>query len=690
MATTVPEVEAMMQNALRNPFDALDVSEVNLRDFVGTFSDVVLETAAPLFNRGNVVVKGMQGAGKSMLLGLLKPEIRIAYHESGTPFPVSADRARFICASINLTQSGVSAFGHRMNATPFAGSDVEIPKMFGDFLNYFLVRDLLETIQILSDSRYDGLAAEIGIHSSPNRLDDFARILGADECWVGAMSKASSYATLRETLTSRIGVYRAFLGFNRDTLPPEIKETKTDIGAPLSAAARALYRSGVIEEDVSVFAAIDQFEELLYQRSLNDALVDPFREIFNTAFGSRDPSISYRVGSRAWAWNLGNLKQFGTEKRLESGRDYIEVDLDSVMRRSESAKDWVFPKLAEDIFRRRLVQAGYTEIAARKDPLAAIFGNAPSAEQRAVKYAGKNPEKLVKISPKWPEPFKQFLLETARTSPLEAKLAEAWVQQRGKHETMNAENFRDRPWNAKQWWKKERIPQALVQIAGRRQQALLWSGKQEILALSGGNVLVFLGICRHIWEAWLRSIKRAGNALSQVLPIDEELQAGGILRASEWWLQHMIPATGADGEARKRFLLIVGTELSSLIANDEAMSNPGAFGFSLPSLDLGLAQDVEHALGRLSDFGDIYAYKHTTKNSTREPRQKWYVIPIVSPLLRLPHQHVKEPLYCKVEKVERWLKDAGVISTSMANAGPKNKLASSKNTNPGQMDLFKE
>ncbi|MFP3624289.1 hypothetical protein, partial [Burkholderia sp. SIMBA_051] len=96
--------------------------------------------------------------------------------------------------------------------------------------------------------------------------------------------------TLRETLTSRIGVYRAFLGFNRDTLPPEIKETKTDIGAPLSAAARALYRSGVIEEDVSVFAAIDQFEELLYQRSLNDALVDPFREIFNTAFGSRDPS----------------------------------------------------------------------------------------------------------------------------------------------------------------------------------------------------------------------------------------------------------------------------------------------------------------------------------------------------------------------------------------------------------------
>lgn len=676
-----------MPRSLQNPFDALDTTEVNVRDFVGTFSDVVLEDAAPLFRPGNVVVKGMQGAGKSMLLGLLKPEVRLAYHEAGRQFPVSEDRAKFVCASINLTQSGVSAFGHRMHATPFAGSEIEVPLMFADFLNYHLVRDLLRAISILGDQRYKALGNAIGIDASAPKLDHFASILCVDECWLNALKLHTSYTALDKALGARLSSYRAFLSFNSDSLPEEFARTKSQIGAPLSAAVRALNEAEVLSRDTRVFVAVDQFEELLYQRSLNDALTDPFRQIINKAFGSRDPSVSYRVGSRAYAWNLGSLKQFGTDKRLESGRDYIEVDLDAAMRRSESAKDWLFPKLAEDIFRRRMRQAGYDEIASQKDPLAAVFGNAPSAEERARKYAGKNPEKLVRLKEDWPQPFKDFLVQLAAQSPLEAKLAEAWVQQRGKQDTLENEVFFTRPWNNKQWWRKERIPQALVQIAGRRQQALLWSGKQEILALSGGNVLVFLGICRHIVEAWLRSLRRAAATFSNALPIDDELQAGGILRASEWWLQHMIPATGTDGEARRRFLMLVGTELSALIAADEAMSNPGAFGFSLNMLELEKAEDIKHALGRLSDFGDLYAFKHTTKHSSREPRQKWYVIPIASPLLRLPHQHVKEPLYCKIEKVHGWLKEAGLVNGTMHDIPMK---PPKKANHPGQLDLFGE
>jgi hypothetical protein len=677
----------MMQRPLQNPFDALDTTEVNVRDFVGTFSDVVLEDAAPLFRPGNVVVKGMQGAGKSMLLGLLKPEVRVAYYEAGHQFPVSDDRARFVCASINLTQSGVSAFGHRMHATPFAGSEIEIPLMFADFLNYHLVRDLLRAISVLGDQRHRTLGEEIGINTAGEKLDHFASVLCTDECWLNALERHTTYDTLTKALSARLSTYRAFLSFNRDSLPEDFTRTKSQIGAPLAAAVRALNESEILSTDTRVFISIDQFEELLYQRSLNDALTDPFRQIINKAFGSRDPSVSYRVGSRAYAWNLGSLKQFGTDKRLESGRDYIEVDLDAAMRRSESAKDWLFPKLAEDIFRRRMRQAGYDEIASHKDPLSAVFGNAPSADERARKYAGKNPEKLVRFKEDWPQSFKDFLIQLAKQSPLEAKLAEAWVQQRGKQDTLEHEAFLAEPWNAKQWWRKERVPQALVQIAGRRQQALLWSGKQEILALSGGNVLVFLGICRHVIEAWLRSVRRAGDALNKTLPIDDELQAGGILRASEWWLQHMIPATGTDGEARRRFLMLVGSELSALIANDEAMSNPGAFGFSLNTLDLEKAEDIKHALGRLSDFGDLYAFKHTTKNSSREPRQKWYVIPIASPLLRLPHQHVKEPLYCRIEKVHSWLKEAGLINGIMLDTQAK---SPKKIGNPGQLDLFGE
>jgi ABC-type lipoprotein export system ATPase subunit len=57
-----------------NPFNELYVTEtVSSSAFVRIFSPFILKNASALFLPGNVVIKGMQGCGKSMLLSLLKP-----------------------------------------------------------------------------------------------------------------------------------------------------------------------------------------------------------------------------------------------------------------------------------------------------------------------------------------------------------------------------------------------------------------------------------------------------------------------------------------------------------------------------------------------------------------------------------------------------------------------------------------
>ncbi|RZJ78267.1 MAG: hypothetical protein EOO47_14345 [Flavobacterium sp.] len=57
-----------------NPFHELYVGEsVGPDKFVGLFSNVIVEHALSLFQPGHVVLKGLPGSGKSMLLNLLKP-----------------------------------------------------------------------------------------------------------------------------------------------------------------------------------------------------------------------------------------------------------------------------------------------------------------------------------------------------------------------------------------------------------------------------------------------------------------------------------------------------------------------------------------------------------------------------------------------------------------------------------------
>lgn len=145
-----PEFTVTDMNITINPFQQLYFSDdAQTEDnFVELFSDEVLQAAIhPIFQGGNVVLSGTQGCGKTMILNLLRPEIRIAYWEAGKAnvFPVPKELRTFISAGINLTRSRITDL---VQITLDRGNEVderELPYYFADFFNYWVVGDLIES-----------------------------------------------------------------------------------------------------------------------------------------------------------------------------------------------------------------------------------------------------------------------------------------------------------------------------------------------------------------------------------------------------------------------------------------------------------------------------------------------------------------------------------------------------------------
>jgi hypothetical protein len=281
-----------------NPFNELYVTEtVPSQDFVRLFSPVLIKDALPLFQPGNVVVKGVQGSGKSMLLNLLKPEIRIAYAKAGMDLPLPRKLSRFIGAGINFIRSAAIDFGQRAT-DPDQATDIQrLPLYFGDFFNYWILADLLKSVETLYREFGGEGPNNLGIQADPSTLDDFARKLVTDPCWLGYLSPAVDYKSLRGRIEERIGTYRRFLNFSLDALPVEIKRTTTPVGEPISHFTECLRQCGIVPREVPIFIRIDQYEELCRLEDWSKDLGLKYRRVINKALGLRDPRVSYRASS---------------------------------------------------------------------------------------------------------------------------------------------------------------------------------------------------------------------------------------------------------------------------------------------------------------------------------------------------------------------------------------------------------
>lgn len=645
-----------------NPFLELYLTEgIAAEQFAQLFSPVLARESEThtLFQPGNIVLVGLQGSGKTALLNLMRPEVMITYRKlADSDWPLPKEISRFVSAGINLNLSKARDFGQRRASGE--ESDVTTDALlFGDFLNYWVVDDLLDSIEVLAGDSETQIYRELEINADSSRLNKFAKELALHSCWFGALKDIRSYEQLRNSIANRIIEYRSYLNFNSE-LPDCIVRSKTSAGEPIAVMAERLKQFGILRTDTPVLIRIDQFEDLMgIERDASDVTGTAFRQIVMKMISERDSRVSYRVGARSYAL-YPDWQVFGTGTAAEELRNFKILDIGELLRGREARRS-LFKNFCEDVLRRRL-EVSKTEI---PRPLSYVFGGPEKPSDRAKQYVKTKKTNVVTSKAHLPRKMLDYLTRLASVDPLSARLGEAWLlQQLNKRESkINLETVEQQPWNSssRRWWKKERIQQALLQIAASQRQRMMWYGSSDISALSGRNILVFLSICQFIWAEYLRSNPEQSNEIPHA--ITPEIQNMGIHETSSYWYRK-IRADPDGGDDRYRFVGAVGTDLRNHLRADRRMSYPGANGFSLSEAELEKNRDVQEFLNKCISFGVLEWFRHTPKSPGRGQSSKWYLFSILTPYFQIPTPHTKEPRYIGVNEVRKWM-----VSDSVNRAG---------------------
>ena len=475
-------------------------------------------------------------------------------------------------------------------------------------------------------------------------------------------------------MSQRIAAYRRWVTLNNHDpgVPQELATTKTAIAEPIARTVECLKRTGVLDDDVKVFVRVDQLEELHqeadeYQQKLRLG----FRKMLNRAFAYRDVRLHYRIGTRRYAWNQPeHLVVQGSGARLEARRDYLLIDLyDDLLIRKEVRSGWLFPSFAADAFRRRVKYSFGLDALPETTLFARIFGKCPKPFERADRFAPElrapaDIDRILRLSTPsesagWSAEWKAWLRSLFVKKPLDAMLAAAWGRQTGGGKRKVANRQKPPPTDSswmKPWWRKERLPQGVLQLAARRAQRLLWWGSEDVISLSGSNITAFLHLCHSSWDLFLKEeclkpaeADRVNLLTGGTIPV--ETQAAGMQSASRSW--HDKLGEQPSGDVRRRFIDALGRKLRKQLRDDLRMAYPGGNGFSLrkDQLDSPASRSLWRFLADAVGYGDLVATEHTTKNKHGEARLKFYLNPILSPVFQIPAAHTKEPLYWDVSDV---------------------------------------
>ena len=687
-----------------NPFQQLwfsdDVQTENC--FISLFSDEVLQTAInPVFQGTNVVLMGTQGCGKTMILNLLRPELRLAYWREGKEFPVKPEMRDFVSAGVNLARSRIADL---VQITLFQGDEVderELPLYFGDFFNYLIVQDLLSTIELMGKNP-DAFNKIVKFEN----IDVFASLLSKKDCWFGFMDEVSTFEQLKKRVNERITFYRRWVNGNIDEpLPSDfIKRSKTNVGEPIAQVAESLRAAKVIAQNIPVLIRIDQIEEL--HRAFTDrqrSLLLTFRKIINRVFASRDARVHYRAGARLYGWNNPEFMSiWGSEAQLENRRDYHLINMDKELFARGEVKNSIFEAFAIDAFKKRICfyfpdQAGIVSDQIVKT----TFGKSPKAKERILQLRKKNNIDQVDRAlgldrasdgGTWSAEWKIFLrdlYQTGHEGMLDATLAAAWGLQTGgahsKVQHREASPPQDQPWKERQWWRKERLDHAVLQLMTRNQQRFMWWGFEDVISLSGCNITVFFHICHRIWDGFLKNedgipeSRRTNIFDGKSIP--PFIQDAGILFASNEWFNKLPEEPG--GDSRKSFVEALGTKLNSMMMHDFKMSYPGGNGISIKLSDFDSdnpeVRDVKNFMFDAVGYGVLFETEHSSKSKSSGRRRKFYLNPILCPRFQLPESRTKEPYYWRIDDL--------IALTDRAKITLPNKRKQSK-PNPHTLSLF--
>lgn len=651
----------------KNPFNNLYLAEsIPAKKFVKIFSPGLLKESEihQLFQPGSVILRGLQGTGKSALLNLLKPEILLAYMESDEPWPLPQHCSRFISANIVLRSSGALDFGQRKIVEDDNPNVIGL--YFADFLNYWIVEDLLSNICLFQSSKGEELTKFLKLSLDGSKLDDFARILSTNSCWFGALQGVKDFESLVKGVRSRIYKYESFLNYNSD-LDPDISKSKSKPGEPIGAMYDALREANILPVDVPLFVTIDQFEDLMdLEKDKNGSFSPIFRSVVMRMLGNRDNRVSYRVGARPYSLTAG-VQGFGNNAFTEEMREFRIVDIGELMQSRESKRS-LFPSFCDDVLYRRLKEADFKVSSKIRSYTKFIFGGRVLPEDKVSRFVQSSGSKVISENSEWPNDVRNALIELAKRNPLSAKLGEAWLRQNIGKEKISPELILSEPWQKKQWWKKERKQIALLQVFSASNQRLVWYGSNDIFSLSNKNIFTFLSICQFIWAEYLRSNEKKDSKIPQ--NIDPSIQAMGIMSASEYWLRK-VKAEPKGGDDRHKFVNVVGSYFRDKMRADKRMSYPGANGFSLSLSVLEDHDYVDVFLDNCVAFGVLEKARHTPKTKSRGQSMKWYLSSILTPYFQIPTAHTKEPFYAKIEDVIEWLGQAKVAPVSDIDVGSR-------------------
>lgn len=698
-----------MNNYLPNPFtEAYVTHTVTEQMFARYFSPKLVASASQVFQTGNVIVRGTQGSGKSMLLRLLDPEIRIAYSdlannpkiEKQEPFPVPVGVRDFVSTRVDLNKSGLLDI---INTLPLEPSGLEVRNIalaFGDFLNFWLIRGLLNNIERMQE-RSDVFENLIG---SKDTLDQFASSFAKEDCFDDGLEEVTDWTSLKEAVRQRVIHYRAWSNGNRD-LPDSVQKTKTAIGEPIGRAEKLLRTTGVFTRVAHIFCSIDQIEALWFQSEGKRQVGGVLRREIHELLGKRDNRAYYRIGVRRHDWDKEGNLAMREGRSIEEGRDFLITDIDELLRKDEHTKNWAFRNFARDVFQRRVQTAmdGLPGLPKNLHHSSDFFGPSPDPQGLVAEIVkNPDPQKLLKLDDTWPEPWQKAIMDCyyrrlewvpslpgkgIMHDPLNARLLVAWGAQAGVKggkprmlKETPPQGPDDPPWNkAKQYWRKERYPQAILQLSSRHNQKLLWWGEPKVLSLSGANILRFLTISRSVWDYWQRLEPESSPAI-QIKPIvSPSTQASAILDASRKIHESLKRQPGNPaGDVRIAFLDQLARWLRNQMLEDAAMSYPGGNGVSLRDEELARYPELKQLIHEAVGWGDLYEREHTSKSKNDSKRTKYYPNPALSPMYQLPEVHTKEPVYVSPTDILRVAKEAGAVSAGlneeMTLAKPSNQL----------------
>ena len=647
------------------------------RSLVRLFSDKVLGSTAikPIFAKesGHVVLCGPQGCGKTMVLNLLRPQMKLAYKQEGVDFPVEDDNV-YISSGVNISRKGLT------NILDIGYSSIEeerekLPRYFGDLLNFTVLDDLCHSLSMMAGKTEFFEEEMIDFKS----IDKFVHELCADESLSALSIDSKDFGQFCSYIKNRLSLYKSWMNGNESNKDVEeyLLKTKTAIGDPFVSAARILKEVGVIKPDASVFIRIDQIEELhRYNTERQSILMPLFRNRIDRLISSRDTTVSYRIGVRTSAWHDQRYRDTpGLETKLENRRDYTKIVMDKdLFVRGEHTRG-LFKEFLADAFKKRMEYYYGSKLPDGDKAAKRIFGRSPDPKDRlgSLSYDLSEQQmfKVLKIekyidagllSGDW---IKYLVAEYRKGGEgiLDATLASAWGKQSGGlKKDGNFDRFKnfpqDMPWKTGKWWRKERLSIAVLHAHVNRQQRVPFYGFEDIVTLSGGNITIFLHICHLIWDAHIKSealtpeLERKNLVKSD--NISPTYQSSGILNASNAWYDKIVEEPG--GHDRQFLVTAICETLNREMLKDDSMSYPGGNGFSYALKDVkssnnSLFKKLVGMLYEMDDYGVLMGKEHSSKQKRTGKRIKFYPHPILCPRFQLPINKTKEPRYWTVDKL---------------------------------------